>query len=229
MEKKIKIGSKDCLLFEQDVPQAVLIQMMDQDEREGMAEEIKLISEGASEHPFVMVAVCVEDWLMELTPWHDDMVSKRTEVGDGVKDTLYYIETSLIPWIKAQYGDLPIVLGGYSLGGLFALWATSQTDTFEAIAAASPSVWIKDWIPYSTSHPALAKHIYLSLGDKEELARNKAIAQVGDNIRAEYELLKASLGEANCTLEWNPGNHFKDAGKRLAKAFAWCLNKMTEA
>ena len=39
MEKKIKIGSKDCLLFEQDVPQAVLIQMMDQDEREGMAEE----------------------------------------------------------------------------------------------------------------------------------------------------------------------------------------------
>ena len=30
------------------------------------------------------------------------------------------------------------------------------------------------------------------------------------------------------TLEWNPGNHFKEPGLRTAKAFAWVMNHMQE-
>ena len=44
--------------------------------------------------------------------------------------------------------------------------------------------------------------------------------RVGDSVRGEYELLKASLGSGNCTLAWNPGNHFQDEDKRLAAAFS---------
>ena len=49
---------------------------------------------------------------------------------------------------------------------------------------------------------------------------------VGDRIREVYDLLKAQ-GE-NTILEWNPGNHFKDAGIRTAKAFAWMIKEWTE-
>ena len=29
----------------------------------------------------------------------------------------------------------------------------------------------------------------------------------------------------NSILEWNPGNHFRDADLRMAKAFAWCIRQ----
>lgn len=31
------------------------------------------------------------------------------------------------------------------------------------------------------------------------------------------------------TLEWNPGNHFKDAGIRTAKGFVWVMKNNAEA
>ena len=39
-------------------------------------------------------------------------------------------------------------IGGYSLAGLFSLWAAYQTDVFSGFAAASPSVWFPGFIEY---------------------------------------------------------------------------------
>ena len=127
---------------------------------------------------------------------------------------------------RKQYGTLPIVLGGYSLGGLFSLWAASQTDILTAVAAMSPSLWIANWAEYSAAHPVRTQYVYLSLGDREEFTRNRAVAQVGNNVRAEYARLTEQLGAGRCTLEWNPGNHFADGAIRTAKGFAWCLSKL---
>ena len=127
---------------------------------------------------------------------------------------------------RKQYGTLPIVLGGYSLGGLFSLWAASQTDILTAVAAMSPSLWIANWAEYSAAHPVRTQYVYLSLGDREEFTRNRAVAQVGNNVRAEYARLTEQLGTGRCTLEWNPGNHFADGAIRTAKGFAWCLSKL---
>ena len=63
--------------------------------------------------------------------------------------------------------------------------------------------------------------VYLSLGDREEKARNPVMATVGDRIREAYGLLKDR--GLNCALEWNEGNHFRDPDLRTAKAFAWVL------
>jgi hypothetical protein len=37
---------------------------------------------------------------------------------------------------------------------------------------------------------------------------------------------QAQLGNANCTLAWNPGGHFQDEDKRLAAAFSWCIKAL---
>lgn len=68
-----------------------------------------------------------------------------------------------------------------------------------------------------------SENVYLSLGDKEEKARNPVMATVGDRIREAYELLKKQ--NINCILEWNEGNHFKDADLRTAKAFSWVMKQ----
>jgi predicted alpha/beta superfamily hydrolase len=162
----------------------------------------------------------IKDWNQELTPWPAPPVFGKIPFGSGATDTLEFIISHLLPIVQ---GETPhIILGGYSLAGLFALWASYQTDKFDGIVAASPSVWFPKWIEYVTDNKPLAKSIYLSLGDKEEKTKNPVMAQVGNAIRRQSELLTGQID--NTILEWNPGNHFVDSEKRTAKGFAWAMN-----
>ncbi len=124
----------------------------------------------------------------------------------------------------ATEGLAPVILGGYSLAGLFALWAACQTDRFGAVVAGSPSLWAGDWPGYALGHAMQARRVYLSLGDREERSRNKTFARVGDRIREEHRRLQQQLGEENTTLVWEEGGHFADPAARMARGFVWCLS-----
>ena len=162
----------------------------------------------------------IKDWNQELTPWAAPPVFGKVPFGNGAGKTLGFITNQLLPEVQENIPHL--ILGGYSLAGLFALWAGYQTDRFEGIAAASPSVWYPQWIDYASENKPLAKSVYLSLGDKEEKAKNPVMAQVGNAIRKQHELLTEQ--KINTILEWNAGNHFVDSDKRMAKGFAWLIN-----
>jgi predicted alpha/beta superfamily hydrolase len=179
-----------------------------------------------SKVPFLLATIELEDWIVDLMPWPDEDVSRDPESGKHAQETLSYVLTALAPELQQRYGPLPIILGGYSLGGLFAIWASMQTDSFKAIAAASPSVWIHDWMSFAKKHVSLADYIYLSLGNQEEHVKNQAIARVGDNLRAQYALLQEQLGPEHCTLVWEEGGHFANNEERLARAFAWCMGQI---
>ena len=225
MKQTLQIGERQCLLYTEggQQPQVLLIQTLGAQESDSIDSELAMISEatGAS---FVMAAFAIGDWEVELTPWHDPSVSKRQAVGEHAFETLAFITDSLIPYLHERFGRLPVVLGGYSLGGLFSRWAASKAECFEAVAAVSPSLWIDGWCGFSEAHAVCARYVYLSLGDREEHSRNKAIAQVGNNIRWEHEHLRQTLGSAHTTLDWNTANHFVDGARRTAKGFAWCIN-----
>ena len=226
MKQTLQIGGRECLLYnEGEEPKVLLIQTLGAQERGSIDSEVDMISE-ATDTSFVMAAFAIGDWEVELTPWHDPAVSKRQAVGEHAGETLRYVTDELIPYLHQEYGKLPIVLGGYSLGGLFSLWAGSESDCFTAIAAMSPSVWIAGWQDYARQHPVKTHSVYLSLGDREEHTRNKAIAQVGNNIRWEHEHLRQTLDSSHTMLEWNTGNHFVDGARRTAKGFAWCISRI---
>ena len=114
------------------------------------------------------------------------------------------------------------LIGGYSLAGFFALWASYQTLMFNGVAAVSPSVWYPDWMNYVETHKPMTSSVYLSLGDREERTRNPVMARVGECIRKQHELL-ATQG-INTILEWNKGNHFQHTDERTANGFAWLIN-----
>ena len=221
---EITIIGRTCHLFEQDAPQCLLVQPLGVHEKETLPNEMEEITT-ASPVSFAMAAFEIEDWDRDLMPWGDPAVSKRPEAGTGAVDTLQYLLDGLLPWLKERYGELPVVLGGYSLAGLFSLWAAREINVFTGIAAASPSVWIQGWPEYAASHPLQARQVYLSLGEREEKTRNRAIAQVGERIRNEHALLERQLGESNCALEWNPGGHFANCERRLARAFIWNMQR----
>ena len=192
----------------------VLVQMADDHDLAVLENEAALIRE-LSGNDFHLIAVKVDDWNHDLSPWKAPAVFGNESFGDGAESTLSEVLKLLSDMSKTYY------IGGYSLAGLFALWAVYQTDLFAGAAAASPSVWFPDFLDYMKEHEIRTKNVYLSLGDREEKTRNPVMSQVGSCIRSAHTLLKER--GVRCTLESNKGNHFKDPDLRTAKAFAWVM------
>lgn len=218
------ISNRTCFLYHDAAATHLLIQPVDEHDLEVLDQEVDIIGNQSST-PFSLIALLIEDWNRELTPWVAPAVFGKIPFGDGASNTLAFITEQLLPKIAADgiYDvSMKLLMGGYSLAGLFALWSAYQTDLFDGIAAASPSVWFPKWIDYATEKRPFANSVYLSLGDKEEKAKNPVMAQVGNAIRKQHEMLKEQ--EVNTILEWNAGNHFVDSEKRMAKGFAWLLN-----
>lgn len=225
MIEELSIGGRKCRLFGAENPGCILVQPSARHENATLEAEAQHLAE-LTKVPFVLATIELEDWMVDLMPWPDGNVSRDSEAGKHGQETLDYVLTALVPELQQRYGPLPMVLGGYSLGGLFAIWASMQTDSFKAVAAASPSVWLHNWMPFARKHVPMADYIYLSLGNQEEHVKNQAIARVGENLRAQYELFQKQLGPEHCTLVWEEGGHFADNEGRLARAFAWCLERL---
>ena len=188
---------------------------------------------------FALAVFGVCDWNQDLSPWDAPAVFEGQPFGHGAADTLAFLQSQFLPKVREllfaapaertgnsaaalnSAAQPPVILAGYSLAGLFALWAAYQTDAFAGICAASPSVWFPGWLDFAKAATPRTRCVYLSLGDKEERARNPVMATVGDSIRA-----MAALLSVKSTLEWNAGNHFKDPEKRLAKGCIWAINAL---
>lgn len=224
MKSIYNIAGKECIVYAEDKPRILLIQPVGEHENETLDTQIDTIQKTVN-LPFIFVGIPISDWEKELTPWHDPNISPRQEVGEHAYDTLDYITEQLLPYLFIHYGKMPVVLGGYSLAGLFARWAASKAECFDVVAAASPSLWITPWKGFSNAHQVFARYVYLSLGDREEKTKNRAMAQVGDNVRWEYEHLQQTIGADHCTLVWEQGGHFSTPHLRLARAFVWCIKR----
>ncbi|MCR5431032.1 MAG: esterase [Lachnospiraceae bacterium] len=193
---------------------------------------------------FLLAAFTVNDWNKDLSPWKAPAVFGKDDFGDGAQGTL----DEIVSYCKDR--SKTYIIGGYSLAGLFALWAACQTDLFYGVAAASPSMWFPGFPEYMERNDELqvtagntdvdacqenqndgeqslsgcrikSRHVYLSIGDKEEKARNPVLSTVGDRIRRAYDCF--GRNNINTVLEINEGNHFRDAELRTAKAFAWVV------
>ena len=218
----MQLRNRPCRIYGEAHAEYLLLQMTGEHELQSMESEVAAIAQSA--HHFLFAAIPVKSWNNELSPWEAPAVWGKESFGGNAADTLRFLTEQVMPTLKQQYPlpeNVKIILGGYSLAGLFALWASTQTALFSGVAAASPSVWFPGWMEFEQQHPIQAQHVYLSLGDKEEHTKNAVMAVVGDNIRALHREL-AGRGK-DCTLEWNSGGHFKDTDLRTARAFRWVM------
>ena len=185
----------------------------------GMAEEETAFLREACPGISVALAAVQTDWFNELAPWTAEPVFPgRPAFGAGAPELLREILDGLLPALLGGNHRPRLLLGGYSLAGLFALWAGCQTDVFEGIAAVSPSVWYPGWTEYAKAHPFRAKAAYLSLGDREAKTRHPLMRTADTALISQRETLEAQ--GIPVLLEWNPGNHFQNAAQRTAKGFA---------
>ncbi|MDD6381755.1 esterase [Mitsuokella jalaludinii] len=202
----------DRLAYGHQEADIVLLQLVDDHDLTTIEQEVALIREYTG-LDFLLLAFKTEDWNQELSPWKAPAVFGRQAFGGGAEDTLREVLASVTDRTKRYY------IGGYSLAGLFALWAAYRTELFSGVAAASPSLWFPGFTDFMKEQQIRSRNVYLSLGDKEERARNPVMATVGACIRDAEAVLRGQ--GVHCVLEWNKGNHFQDVAQRTAKAFAW--------
>ena len=204
----------------------ILLQMIGDHDMDLLEREVSGIRGLCPGKDFCIQAVKVKDWNHDLSPWPSPAVFGKEDFAGKAEETLHIILDEILPGIirKDKMSKQELIIGGYSLAGLFALWSSYQTDCFEGVAAASPSIWYPHFTDYMKKNSLHARTIYLSLGDREERTRNPIMATVGDAIRQGHMILKDS--GADCILEWNKGNHFKDSDLRMARAFAWVMSRL---
>lgn len=186
----------------------------------GEAEAVFALLCEATEAPFRMLAFSVTDWNRDLSPWPAAAVFRGQPFDGQAGETLQWLGEQIEPGAACR------VIGGYSLAGLFSLWAFYETGLFRGAASCSGSLWFPGWLEYAQTKSApRGSALYLSLGEKEPRARNPLMAQVGACTEAQLELARSQGMEA--VLRWHPGGHFQDPPGRVAQGFAWLLSAIT--
>lgn len=208
--------SEKTLLFGGTDKKTVLLLPVDRQEMGDGETYFEMLQE-QTKVPFSLVLYRIDDWNRELSPWQAPPVYGKEPFAGEAEQTLKI----LMKETETFLSDKTVLIGGYSLAGFFALWAAYQTELFTGVAAVSPSVWYPGWMEYITANPVKAKTVYLSLGEKEERAKNTVLSTVGDCIRLQHDQLK-NAGVLT-TLEWNPGGHFQDPMARTVRGFVWLL------
>lgn len=165
---------------------------------------------------FKLVGYRVDDWDEELSPWTAPAVFGKKDFGSGADATLQRLVDEVLPPLRGEAERLCI--GGYSMAGLFALYAAMHCDRFDAVCAVSPSVWFPGWMEHAEAHPVRARRAYLSLGDREHRSRHPLIQRVHDCVQRQHDLLPCEK-----QLDWNPGTHFTDPEGRMARGYLWVM------
>ena len=175
---------------------------------------------------FNLVTISGLHWNQELSPWPvETVVSKDDRFTGGAPELLPLLTDEIVPQVERLL-DVPPAwrcLAGYSLAGLFAVWAAHHTDLFTRILSASGSMWYPGWLEYAREHETAVplQGAYLSVGEQESTSRNAVLQTVGERTQAVAALL---TGHGIPTkFELNPGNHFKNPPLRVVKGIKWLL------
>ena len=200
----------------------VLLQIIGEHELPLLEDELSHIKAVTRSTDFLFLTVQVDSWNDDLSPWVAEPIFGDAAFGGNAEKLLTRIKNEVIVPLLSDHQDIKIFAGGYSLAGLFVLWAGCQTKLFEGIAAVSPSVWFPGFVDFVHNNKILTNRVYLSLGDKEAKTRNQILAQVANDIRDVYRSLEDN--KLSCILAWNQGNHFKEPALRMAKGFAWLMS-----
>lgn len=171
-----------------------------------------------------VVGVPVRTWSAALTPWEAAPLRRGTPhfAGDA-SATLAELRETVVPLVEAQTGarrPAHRAICGYSLGGLFALYAFTHDRIFSACACLSGSLWYEGWVDYLRELPfeGAGKYAFFSLGKKESKAGAPIMHSVLDNMGQCADILRDRGCEVACSI--GPGNHMQHHRERFETGLA---------
>ena len=177
--------------------------------------------------PLTLVAVSGLDWDRDMAPWGSPAVFKNAApFSGGADDYLRLLTGEILPAAERRLAGAPRWRGiaGYSLAGLFAVYALCNTDAFSRAASVSGSLWFPGFREYVLSHTPLRQPdcVFFSLGDRESKTRNPVLRTVQENTEALCEFCRGQ--GIRTVFQLNPGGHHDHPAQRTAAGIQWITN-----
>lgn len=174
---------------------------------------------------FHLVTISELDWNADLSPWAaPSVVTDNDGFTGNAGGFTDFIRESVIPYAESITGAPSYrIIAGYSMAGLYSLYAPYITDIFSRSVCASGSVWYEGFVDFAENNGFVRRPdcIYLSLGDMESRTKNPVLSQTQSCMDRLYHSY-SQLGIPTI-FEMNKGNHYKNAVLRLAKGIVWSL------
>ena len=225
MRRTFEIGGKTVFVFHSNRPGSPVIYLNTySDERQKIYEAVQ--ATGCP--PFTLVTVSNLAWNHDMAPWDSPAAFKKGEPFIGGADNyLQLLVEEIIPRAEKELAEPPVWRGiaGYSLAGLFALYAIYRTDVFSRVGCMSGSLWFPGFKEYIFSHEPKRRPdcIYFSLGEKEAKTRNPVLKTVQEKTE-EIQTFYQNKG-IDTVFQLNPGNHFAQGIERTAAGIQWLPNR----
>ena len=162
------------------------------------------------------------DWNVDLSPWPADTVFAKGEGFAGKADQLLATLVNEEHIRSDRYKRK--IIAGYSMAGLFALYACVKSTCFDGCVCCSGSLWYPGFVSWLQGKDVNCRYVYLSLGKKEKKSRNHVLAGIETCTQSVYRYLNRNH---LCTLVFNEGNHFTDIDGRLSEGITW-MKKMID-
>ena len=220
--KPSEVKSSEDKLSEGKSPSPLLILHCFSEEEEAVVKLLK----GKEYFSFPLLCINNLDWQKDMCPWDSPALIKNEKDFIGGEDVyLSLLEKEIIPKAVEILGEEPsyYALAGYSLAGLFALYAGYRSSLFSRIASVSGSLWYPDFVSFAKEKKMLSKaeRLYLSLGTEEAKTKHAVLSTIERKTR---ELVEHYQSSGYCVnFELNPGNHFCEVEKRIEKGIRWIM------
>lgn len=174
--------------------------------------------------PLSLVAVSGLDWERDMAPWSCPAAFKNAAPFTGGADEyLRLLVENILPMAEEELAGVPRWRGiaGYSLAGLFALYALYRTDVFSRAASVSGSLWFPGFRELVFSREPLRRpdRVYLSVGDRESRTRNLLLRTVQENTEAICDFYREK--GIRTTFQLNPGGHHEHPVERTVEGMGW--------
>lgn len=217
MKETFNLSGKEITLYKatQSNQPLIVLNMFDGDGSDVVAELQRM-----EDFDVNLLVISKLDWNTDLSPWEIPDISKyEPPFTGGAKQYLEWLLNEAMPKGLEHISGTPnkTYIAGYSMAGLFALYAMYESDTFERAACMSSSFWFPKFKEYVISHELkrVPEKLYFSLGDKEAKTKHQILKTVQENTEVIVEHLKQT--GVDVTFEMNEGNHFRDVAWRIAR------------
>lgn len=219
------IGGKNVSVFPSNVPDVPVIYLNTYSNK---GQQVFQAAQAAGCPLFTLVTIDNLDWNRDMAPWDSPAAFKNGEPFTGGADNhLRLLVEEILPRAEKDLIGTPAWRGivGYSLAGLFALYAICQTGVFSRAGSISGSLWFPGLNQYILTHEPKRPPdcVYFSLGDKESKTRNPILRSVQQDTEEIYDFYRA-IG-VDAVFQLNPGNHDHHAAERTAAGIAWLLSR----
>ncbi len=223
-KEKLAFDGKEIFTYEnyENGPMIYLIEGHTSEEELGRI--ISRVKKLTGKAPWKVAIFSADSWNDDLSPWQGNDAKGEKAFGGKGEETLKKLP-QIFHLVEGENTPRERCIAGYSLAGLFSLWAALQTEYFSGAATMSGSLWFDGWDEYIEKISVKRQmKVFISLGMKEEKTKDPLMSTVGDRTRRTHEVLE-SHANIRTVLKMNPGGHFTEVDLRIADGIAWLIKE----